>query len=115
MQSLTQNHQRRFFVVQGSSGLDIPLEVGQLDTLHANADRVYSISDLQALSSLLEDQCTTSQLDWKQLYNRLLLHDAQDSDPGAPWLNRTGISCWIGRFQLDKKELQGYVEPLGIY
>lgn len=61
MQSLTENHQRRFFVVQGSSGWDVPLEEGQLDTLHANADEIYPISDMQALSSLLEDQYTTSQ------------------------------------------------------
>ena len=75
MQSLLPRYQYRPFIVQGSFGLDTPLEKAQRDTSHVTVDEVYPIADIQALSSLLEDRYSSSQQDWKQIYDYLLLPD----------------------------------------
>ena len=112
MESLLPRYQYRPFIVQGSLGLDTQLEKAQRDTSHVTVDEAYPIADMQALSSLLEDQYTSSQQDWKQIYDHLPLPDTQENDLGAPWLNRTGISRWVAGFEMDKKELRASMEPL---
>ena len=112
IQSLLPRYQYRPFIVQGSLGLDKPLEKAQRDTSHITVGEAYPIADMQALSSLLEDQYSSSQQDWKQIYDHLPLPDTQENDLGALWLNRTGISRWVAGFKMDKKELREYIEPL---
>ena len=63
--------------------MDTQLEKAQRDTSHVTVDEVYLIADMQALSSLLEDQYTSSQQDWKQIYDYLPLPDTQENDLGA--------------------------------
>lgn len=112
MQSLLPSYQRKLFVVQGSSSLDIRPRECQPDVSHATSEEAHPSTDMQALSSLLEAQYTVSKQDWQQIHDRLPLPDTQDHDLGAPWLNRTGISRWVAGFEMDKKELRECMEPL---
>ncbi|KAL8794984.1 MAG: hypothetical protein Q9182_007576, partial [Xanthomendoza sp. 2 TL-2023] len=111
MQSLLPKAQYKPFVVQGvpvpacsnlgSSGSDCGSP-----PLHATAG-----PDDSALA-FLEERFASSEQQWKNHYSRLPTSSTENTSQDAPWLRRTGISRWVAGFELDKKELQSYMEPL---